>query len=168
MSPTLLSQNNFRFNPISSVPTSRNLQSGIMSYPNFSNRNQQRQPNETHNRIQTPINNDENDGEGSQKKGIFSILKTHATEISTAHGYPIIFKSKRWYGKLFWILVLLVAFGAFGRQSYILFDRYLQAPVAVEVSWNKNKSLCLTHLKHVLLIKQHYVYNMWSPCTTNH
>ena len=127
-------QNSFSLNPISSLSTSRYLDSGIVSYPNFSNRNQQRKPNVAQNQTKPPVEIDEDAGENAQQKGIFSILKTHATEISTAHGYPIIFKSKRWYGKLFWTLVLLTAFGAFGRQSYILFKRYLDAPVSVEVS----------------------------------
>ena len=76
--------------------------------------------------------------ENTQKKSIYGILKTHATEISTAHGIPIIFKSKHWYGKLFWTLIVLVALGAFGRQAYYLLRRYFDSPVAVEVSLNSN------------------------------
>ena len=81
------------------------------------------------------INIEENVGENTQKS-IYGILKTHATETSTAHGIPIIFKSKRWYSKLFWTLVVLVALGAFGKQAYDLIWRYYDYPVAVEVSFN--------------------------------
>ena len=126
-------QNIFSLDPISSLSTSRYMDSGIVRYPNFSNRNQ-RKPKGSQNQAKVPVEADEDAGENAQQKSIFSILKTHATEISTAHGYPIIFKSKRWYGKLFWTLVLLTAIGLFGRQSYILFKRYLDAPVSVEVS----------------------------------
>ena len=69
-----------------------------------------------------------------QDKTCFSMVETQATEISTAHGYPIIFKSKHWYGKLFWILIFLTATGAFLRQAVILINKYNASPVSVEVS----------------------------------
>ena len=105
-------------------PTNQYLDSGTVPYIYLSKRNQQRKA--------SSINNEKN--ETTKKKGVFGILKNHATEISTAHGFPLIFRSKRWYGKLFWTLILLAAFGAFGRQSYYLLKRYIDAPVSVEVS----------------------------------
>ena len=86
------------------------------------------------NQSELPIHNKKDIGENTQTKSVYGILKNHATEISTAHGVPIIFKSKHWYGKLFWTLVVLIALGAFGRQAYYLLDRYFDSPVAVEVS----------------------------------
>ena len=55
-------------------------------------------------------------------------------EISTAHGYPIIFKAETWFGKLIWSLIFLGAIAAFVRQTYYLMDRYFEYPVTVEVS----------------------------------
>ena len=121
-----LYQNNLlsRLNQRSLPPTNQYLDSGTVPHIHFSKRNQQRKASST--------NNEKN--EIIKKKSVFGILKSHATEISTAHGFPIIFRSKRWYGKLFWTLILLTAFGAFGRQSYYLLKRYIDAPVSVEVS----------------------------------
>ncbi|XP_072051435.1 uncharacterized protein [Amphiura filiformis] len=69
----------------------------------------------------------------NEEKTCLSIIGNQATEISSAHGYPTIFKSKRWYGKLFWTLVLVLAFCAFLRQAIVLVERYIDAPVAVEL-----------------------------------
>ncbi|XP_072051434.1 uncharacterized protein [Amphiura filiformis] len=76
-----------------------------------------------------------------ENKTCSSIIRYQATEISSAHAYPIIFKSKRWYGKLFWTLVLVLAFSGLVRQAFVLVKRYIDAPVAVEL-----KVVSKTHL----------------------
>ncbi|XP_072050778.1 uncharacterized protein [Amphiura filiformis] len=68
-----------------------------------------------------------------KKKTCYSIIRKHARQISTAHGYPMIFNSESWYGKLFWTLVVVTAFVFFLRQAIVLVTRYIDAPVAVEL-----------------------------------
>ena len=100
----------------------------------FLNFNQRQKQSGTRNQTRPPTSNDKDAEETVKKKSFYGIISTHATELSTAHGYPRIFKAKTWYSKLFWTLILVVASVAFAYQAIKLLTRYLDAPVAVEVS----------------------------------
>lgn len=76
---------------------------------------------------------DEDEFDDQTGKSCYSILENQAVEISTAHGYPIIFKAETWFGKLIWSLIFLGALAAFIRQTYLLMDRFFDYPVSVEV-----------------------------------
>ena len=99
----------------------------MLAYPYFTSTRSQEPASEEQEKDQPDKEDD------SSIKSSYSILKEQALEISTAHGYPIIFKAETWYGKLLWSLICLGAIAAFVRQTYILMDRYLEFPVTVEV-----------------------------------
>ncbi|XP_072029321.1 uncharacterized protein [Amphiura filiformis] len=126
----------FSLNPISSISRNNYMDTSVpVRYPYFANTTQQG-PKYGDSTNKYPGTNEDANADGDDvdsDKTCFGIVSNQALEISTAHGYPIIFKSKRWYGRLFWTLILLAAIGAFLRQAVILFDRYIDAPVTVEL-----------------------------------
>ncbi|XP_072016191.1 uncharacterized protein [Amphiura filiformis] len=134
--PTFVDPEQNSLNPISLISRNEYMDTSVpVRYPYFANTTQQGPKYGDSTNQYQGTNADANaDGDDvDSNKTCFGIVSNQALEISTAHGYPLIFKSKRWYGKLFWTLILMVAVGAFLRQAVIQIGRYFDAPVTVEL-----------------------------------
>ncbi|XP_033639902.1 uncharacterized protein LOC117300278 [Asterias rubens] len=115
-------------------------------------------------------------------ESVYNTVKTFATDVSSAHGFPNIFKATSVIGRLLWTLIFMAACSIFVWQVSILIDRFNQYPVSVEVEivtrselkfpavtlCNSNKirrsALALSRYKEALIIDTGQTLPYYAPC----
>ncbi|XP_038044543.1 uncharacterized protein LOC119719240 isoform X2 [Patiria miniata] len=74
------------------------------------------------------------DGDPPEKEGgIYKSVVDFATDTTTAHGFPNMFKATSTIGRLIWAFIFFTALGVFIWQASVLVRRYFMFPVSVEV-----------------------------------
>ena len=64
-------------------------------------------------------------------------------EETTLHGFPEWYKSRHGGHKIFWIIIIVLAFALAGYEIYMVFDDYLERPIINKYDWYVILEQCL-------------------------